>query len=371
LAHWLKLRRVVLARSGLAFAVLLVAVLGGIARGDQREANSLLATAYDRKARGDEEGALEAFDEARKAGAPAQRISLELAYMYLGRGDNTSARLELQAAAKGPDQALAAQARKQLAMLPRPWWADVYVESFGWHRARGANDHTDMVPTARMRILHRFSERLDFHGYAFAQATRDTASRGLDAAVPAIYADNSAMVGAGVLLRLAKRSIGLFAQVGPAFPIIDDGRDPVLFDARGGGFVSLASSACFEQYGTIENETWCIELYSEAVYTNRFDNDVQGFARQRTSVTYANTGPVSWQLFMELRAALDRNGDYFDNFVDAGLGPRWRLRRPLPIDLQVGMHAGSYLGRENVDPLPMQHDYVDVRALVTTYVEME
>lgn len=343
----------------------------GHARANPDEANELLATAYQCKARGDDKGALQAFDEAREAGASPQRVSLELAYLYLDRGDVHAARLELEGAVSGPDQALAAQARRQLGMLPKWWWADLYVESFGWTRARGANDHTDMVPTVRVRGLRRLGENLDLHAYLFAQATRDTASRGYGAAVPAIYADNRALTGGGFLLRLAKRSVGVFAQIGPAIALVDDHRDTVELDARAGAFTSLASAACYEQGGIIEAGTWCAELYSEVVYTSRFANDIQGIARARTSATYVETGPVSWQVFFEVRTALDRNGDYYDNFIDAGVGPRWRLRRPVPIDVQLGGHAGSYLGRENVDPLPMEHDYIDIRLLVTTYVEVE
>ena len=371
LAHRLKWCRVVQSANALRVAVALLVSIHGLAHANPDEANALLATAYDCKARGDEKGALQAFDEAREAGAPPQRISLELAYLYLGRGDVHEARLELEGAVAGPDQALASQARKQLAMLPQPWWADLYVESFGWKRARGANDQTDMVPTVRVRGLRRLLEDTDLNAYVFAQATRDTASRGFGAAVPAIYADNHAMTGGGMMLRLAKRSIGLFAQVGPAFALVDDHRDFVQLDARAGAFTSLASAACYEQGGIIEAGTWCAELYSEVIYTSRFSNDIQGIARARTSATYLETGPLSWQGFFEVRAALDRNGDYYDNFVDAGAGPRWRLRKPIPIDLQLGAHAGSYLGRQNVDPLPMEHDYIDVRLLVTTYVEVQ
>ena len=97
---------------------------------------------------------------------------------------------------------------------------------------------------------------------------------------------------------------------------------------------------------------------------------MQAFSRQRTGFSYLETGPLSWAIYFELRAALDRNGDYYNNFVDAGFGPRWRLRGPVPIDLLVGGHFGSYLGRENVDPVPERKDYVDFRVLLTTYVEI-
>jgi hypothetical protein len=348
-----------------------IAMVAGVPPATADEATELLASAYDLKARGDRDGAIDAFIEARRAGAAPQRIALELAYVYLSLGQTAAARFELDAAAAGPDAVLARAARRQLDELPSTWWADVYAESYGWTRLRGETDSTDLVPTIRVRGLRRLADRADLHAYVFAQATRDLASRGFGAAIPAIYADNRALTGGGMLLRLANRHVGLFAQVGPAITLIDDGHDAVELDVRGGAFLALASAACFEQGGIIENETWCAELYGEAVYTSRFDHDVQGFARQRTSFTYVETGPVSWQFFGELRAAFDRNGDFYDNFLDAGIGPRWRLRRPIAIDLQIGGHVGAYLGRENRDPAPMQQDYLDLRAFATTYVELD
>jgi hypothetical protein len=348
------------------------ALLGGFAQPARADdANALLATAYDKKARGDEQGAVEAFLAARDAGAAPQRIALELAYVHLSHGETIAAREELESAAKGPDLALAEQARRQLDQLPKRWWADFYAESFGWRRTRGEAQSTDLVPTVRLRGMRRLTEQTDVNVYLFLQATRDVASRGVGGAVAQIYADNRALGGGGVLFRLAERRIGLFAQVGPALALINDGKDTVQLDVRGGAFVSLASAACYVQGGILENDTWCAELYSEGVYTSRFSNNVQGLLRARTSFTYAETGPVSWQMFFELRGAVDVNGDYYNNFVDSGIGPRWRLRRPIPIDFLFGGHVGSYLGRQNVDPGPMEQDYVDLRILVTTYAELE
>jgi hypothetical protein len=345
--------------------------VGHSAHADDREGTYLLATAYDRKARGDESGAVEAFQAAREAGTQPQRIALELAYMYLARGDVKAARAELTVAAAGPDVTLAKQAQTQLDQFPGRWWADVYAESFGWSRIDGPNHSTDLVPTVRLRGLRRLHQTIDANAYVFAQATRDIASRGAgNGALPLIYADNSAMTGGGLLVRVLGGHLGLFAQIGPAMRLVDDGvRDAVQLDVRGGAVLSWASAACHQQGGIVEAGTWCAELYSEGVYTSRFNHDVQGFARSRVGFTYIETGPVSWQMYWELRAALDLNGDYYDNLIESGMGPRWRLNRPIRIDLLVGAHAGSYLWRENRDPAPANRQYVDARLLAATYVE--
>lgn len=325
------------------------------------DAAAWLSTAYQRKARGDLGGASAAFRAARAAGAEPQRVALELAYTQLALGDTAGARDELVTASRGPDAGLADQARRQLALLPGAWWGDVYAEAFGWHRARGAAGSTDLVPTLRVRAMRRLAPSLELDAYVFAQATRDTASRTVGA-VPQIYADDRALAGGGVLARFWRRRLGVFAQLGPAVPLI--GGAQLALDVRAGGYLAAATGACAQR-----GRATCAELYAEAVYTSRFDHDVQGLVRGRLARAYLDTGAVSWQLFAEARAAADRNGDYYNNLVDVGAGPRWLLRARIPVDVLLGGHVGSYLGRANRDPAPRSLGYADVRILATTYVE--
>jgi len=327
-------------------------------------ATAWMSAGYQRKASGDLGGALQAFEAARRAGADPQRVSLELAYAHLALGETAAARAEFAAASRGTDAEMARRADAELDGLPSPWWADLYAESFGWLRRKGATDNSDLVPTVRLRGFRRLTAGLSV--YAYAQATRDTASRGLGSGAPSIYADDTALAGGGLLLRVWNDRLGLFAQAGPALPLIDDDRDPVALDARAGSYLALETAPCSTPHHASPR---CEELYAEAVYTSRFDHDVQGFARARQSLRYLETGPVAWLAFWELRGGVDRNGDYYDNFVDAGAGPRWRLRGALPLDLLAGGHVGRYLGRENVDPAPDPLEYVDLRVLATTYVE--
>jgi hypothetical protein len=344
----------------IAVAVLLCST--GVQAEPAADAAAWLAAAYQRKARGDLDGAVAAFRAARAAGADPQRVALELGYTQLALGDTAAARDELATASRGPDAGLAAQARGQLAALPGPWWGDVYAEAFGWHRLRGAGGASDLVPTLRIRGARRLAADPELDLYVFAQATRDTASRVVGAA-PQLYADDRALAGAGALVRLWRRRLGLFAQLGPAVPLIGGGAELAL-DARAGGYLGAATPACESRgRGT------CAELYAEAVYTRRFDHDVQALARGRLARGYLDTGALRWELFVEARAAADRNGDYYNNFVDVGAGPRWRLRTAVPLDVLLGGHAGSYLGRAHRDPAPSSLGYADLRILATTYVE--
>ena len=137
---------------------------------------------------------------------------------------------------------------------------------------------------------------------------------------------------------------GAFAQAGPALALLDDGReDRLRLDARLGLFLAVASEGCAGAAGGGFRLAPCLESYGEATYVSRYDHNVIGFGRARAGVSYLATGPVRWQLLGELRAAVDRNQDYYNNLADVGLAHRWRLvargavrpaaggaRRPLP-----------------------------------------
>ncbi len=186
-----------------------------------------------------------------------------------------------------------------------------------------------------------------------------------------IYADDHAVLGVGVEARVWRRQIGFFAQVGPAFDLLDDGQPRVTLDARAGAFLGWETAGCAPEPSsvfTVGREP-CAEVYAEAVYVSRFASNVVAFARPRLAVSYLLMGPMAWQLVAEGRIAKDRNDDYYNNFADAGLAQRWRLLRPLRIDLMLGVHGGAYFGLAGRDPLPRPLTYADVRLQAATYLE--
>lgn len=318
-----------------------------------------LDVAYDYKAAGDLGAALEAFETALRASEGNQRILLEIGYTNLALRDFKAAGVAFAAAASGADRELAAQARRELEQLPDRWSADLYAESVGWYRARGAvNLDGDLVPTVRVRGRFKLLESVDLDAYIFAQATRDVASESAgQGAVPQIYADDYAMTGAGLLLRAWGGRAGLFAQIGPAFALLDTG-DRVDLDARAGATLGAETGRCRDRHAGLAG---CLEIYSEGVYASRFDNNIIGFARGRAALNYLSTGPLLWQYLVEARVAADLNRDDFNNFVDAGAGHRWRLLSPFALDVVATANAGTYLQRDR--------GYADLRILAATYLE--
>ncbi len=356
--------------------VLFILLAGGEARSAEQppsqEVQRLLEDGYQRKKAGDLEGALADFQQARSLGADAQRISLELGYLQVAQGRLEEARQGFTEAALGPDSLLAVQARRELEALPHHLWADLYLDTLGWSRTFGSGVPEDLVPALRGRVFVTPSLDLDLHFYVFTQITRDMASRDRGSlGVPEIYADNYTLAGLGVLTRFWSHRAGFFAQAGPAFNLMDDGRRRVSFEARAGLYFGLESSGCRPRPapGVGLLLAPCADAYGESIYISRFDHNVVGFLRGRAALSWLHTGPLLWQALIEARAAADRLGHYYNNLADAGVGHRWRLLAPIGFDLQLALHEGSYFGRHSVDPLPAQTRYTDLRLQASTYIE--
>ncbi len=339
-----------------------------------RTVDELLQLGWDRKAAGDLDGSAEAFEAALQEGADPHVVAMELGYLALERDDKRAARGHFRAA-KSAAQAQAREARTAMEGVPRPYRFDLYGEGYGWHRFVPERS-TNFVPMLRFRALWRPLERVDLEPYLFLQVSRDFSSRGGTGpgGVPLIYADNSLMFGAGVQLGLWRRQLGLFAQIGPAFNLLrDDGRNPVMLDVRAGAYLFLESPRCHPAPQGDDHEATiavdpCAELYSEAVYVSRFDHNLMAMARGRYAIGWLVTGPVAWQPIAEVRVFKDVNNDYWNNLVDGGVGHRWRLLRPIGLDVMLSVHVGTYFGLENVDPAPDTLYYSELRFQTATYI---
>lgn len=335
------------------------------------ETNTLEA-AYQAKAEGDVEAARRAFERALELGADPQRVHLELGYLAAGERRLEDARRHFEQAANGPDATASADARAQLRFLPNHFWMDGYLEGWAWYRLTGA-DSANLVPTLRLRGLWRPLLDHDFNFYLYGQVTRDVASRGAGPrSLPVIYADNHALVGGGAMYRFLDGHMAVFGQLGPAFNLRDDGGDIVKLDARVGVMAGIESHECrLPRFNGVRAFIGgCLEGYGEIIYVSRFDHDIVGVLRGRAGLNLLQFEFLLFQPLFELRALGGKNGDYYNNLVELGFGSRIRLLEPFVMDLYTSVHGGLYYGVENVDPLPDPPAFLELRALLTTYVEV-
>src|SRR5262245_46333528 len=85
-----------------------------------RDATELLNEAYRLKGEGRSNDAAEAFADAAAAGASAQLVAIELAYLAAARGDSGEARRRFTEALAGDDPKLAALARAEIDAMGKP-----------------------------------------------------------------------------------------------------------------------------------------------------------------------------------------------------------------------------------------------------------
>lgn len=335
-------------------------------------ATAALEEGYRAKAERDAAAARRAFERALALGADPQRVHLELGYVAAAQRRMADARRHFETAAGGPNAELAGAARTQLRFVPNHLWADVYFEGWAWYRFAGARS-ANFVPTLRLRGLWRPFLDADFNLYLYGQITRDIASRGVGPrSLPVIYADNHALLGAGIFYRFLENHAAVFGQLGPAFNLRDDGGEIVSLDARVGVLGGIASDECRLPHfnGMRLFIGGCVEGYGEIVYVSRFNHDIVGMVRGRVALNLLQVGPMLWQPLFELRALGGKNGDYYNNLAELGVGYRFRLLEPFLIDLTTTLHGGLYYGVQNVDPVPNPPVFLELRALLTTYAEI-
>jgi len=323
---------------------------------------------------GDHVGARRAFLTAGELGGDPQLIALELGYNALARGDRREAWEYFHEASEGPDPDKDAKALAQLEHLTGPFWGDIYGDTYGWWRLTPERS-LNAVPMIRARGYWTPWGKLDLHAYLFIQASRDLASRGRGPdGYPLIYADNTLMFGPGVLFRFLDRRAGVYAQLGPAVKLVDDGEQRWWFDARIAAYLSLEGGPTWP--GALPRGEWSKgadgvwrELYAEAVYASRFDHNIIAMARGRAGLSPLVSGSVAWQPLLQVRAFGDLHGDYWNNRADLGIAHRWRWQTKVPLDVLVGFNVGSYYGRENLDEAPDPLVFTELWLQAVTYYQ--
>ncbi len=334
-------------------------------------ARDWLQLAWTRKADGDLDGAEEALLAALEAGGDEASIALELGYLYHSQERYEESEAWFKRARQASSEGIR-QARTELQALQPRFWFEAYAQAFGWWRFYPCN-RKNFLPFAQLRAFWHPVQHIDLDPYLYVNASRDFASRGEGPlGFPVVYADNTLGAGVGVLYRYWERQAGVFAQMGTAVNLLNDGRQRVWFDMRVGGYVDLQDKEGCWPEPMIEGErygapmSFCWEAYGEVVYLSRFDHNVVAQARGRAGASAIVTGRVAWQPMLESRLHKDLINEYWNNLAEVGAIHRWRLLDPFRLDLMVGLHYGSYFGLYRVDPPPSTLGYAELRFLLET-----
>jgi tetratricopeptide (TPR) repeat protein len=227
----------------------------------------------------DRSAAREAYEEARQLGPPdvAARAQAELSALDAGTLDAGTIFTDIYA-------------------------APMYMERF---------DNLLATGIARIGVIAVGRPQLELYGSVrFTTDTRSTAG-----AVPEIYADNSIIPAVGARMRAGP--VTLFAEAGAAIPVVDGFADgPVLGDVRAGAFHSSAWGPDGLAGGRVG------ELYADAVYYSRFDDNIIATAIYRDGLRLPAGRLLAVDIYGRGGLSADTERHFFNNVAELGAGLR-------------------------------------------------
>lgn len=237
-----------------------------------------------------------------------------------------------------------------LAVISANAFADqvnVYSES--------STDSRTNNPVAFNRLLWQFSNYhfLDLAGNAYVGTgfSKDGRTKG-----DVIFNDNYAFISTGLNLSLTN-NLNAFVEYRNVVDELgretskskNDFRTGLTFFHR----QDLAESPVFHEH------------YSELIFSNRQLQNTFWMGRSRLGYNKNISGPFFAEAMLQGKGKLDRIGHYYENLVEAGPALRLRfLKRNYSLDLMGGYVMGRYLGREDIDPAPVDLAYNNWQALL-------
>ncbi len=203
---------------------------------------------------------------------------------------------------------------------------------------------------------------LPFRPYISARLIGDvkqTTGSTLGNANPQYLSETSVIFGVGVSTRAWNGMTGWF-EAGEAVKYLSQRKDvgTMIPDFRGG--ISYAKG-----FGHLLNggQGWFAESNDDGVFVSRFQRDFLLYTQNRTGYTLAPGeafGGFQTQFYWNYNATVDRNRQYWANFVETGPGVRFKLQSlPKSMLFSLNFLRGAYLLNEGN---PRRPNYFDLRA---------
>ena len=267
--------------------------------------------------------ALEAFQKAHKIDPDDQQVVMQIGYLQQQLGDDQAAAEAFQTIAMSGDEDRAEQAcaayrnvrGSSVKLLPNPWFAEVYAAP----EYRSHDDVAVLPIEGRVGVSYGSSSTVE--AYVSLRGTIDTRSGKADL-VPITYYDNAAFVAGGVRVQpFADVPVSLFAEAGAGYDIADQNRGRLRSDFRGGAVAYQqwnAEPPCAG--GSRFPFRFIADVYGEAIYYSRYDNNVLFYARARPGMRMFETPAwgVDGYLLGAISSDLKNNKD--DRFNEYGTG---------------------------------------------------
>jgi hypothetical protein len=279
---------------------------------------------------------------------------LQIAYTLVSMNRQEDATKLLEPLLASPSEEIRTGARYQLALLPSSplfarWWTRIYLAPFydtRWNTS---------FYFANLQEGYFLLENKKLSGYGFILASGDARSKG--GLAPTLFSDNAVITGLGVQ---AKPLTGLQIEVqqGIAFDILKSGtRSRTRGDFRAIGVYNWGIAPEFTLHPNVKFLfSTFIDLYSSAGYYSRYDNGI-GYLQARIGTRVSEVSYTALDLYVKGNFAGDTKKEFFNNFIDGGVGARF-----IP-DIRWGLYLigeyqrGMYIDRGgSINPYGKYYD---------------
>jgi tetratricopeptide (TPR) repeat protein len=306
-------------------------------RSGAQRADVFAQLGYLRLARGQTEDALKNFRAALELDPANEQVRMQTAYVLDSLGDEREAASifnAIAAATTDParrrDACRAAEVLAPLATrrLPRPFYSEIYT----------APDYHSQIDVAtlplRLRAGVEFGETAHTEVYGQLAMLKDNRS-GPTPPGPVIYFDNVLVLGGGITFRPTfAQGLALFADIGQAYDLIDQGRERWRYDARSGGeyFRTWAMMSRCPDDVTFPFRP-VLEVYGASVYFTRYSNLIS-YARLRPGLRALESARTSIDVYLHLFGVFDTAGEVYNNEFE--IGPGLMVTPDRHLSLRVG-----------------------------------
>ena len=266
---------------------------------------------------------LEAIDYFTRAYALTYQpdLAMQLGYLYDQINNKPKAYQYFKLAARSPNQPLALNAENaltnlsglQIKALPAPYFSEVFFTPFSQSRF----GITVRPFIARLGIEQ--NNRLHTRQYVFFRRTDDNQSANLGQ-VSQIYEDDVQIEGVGgQITPFPSVPIVGFVETGVAYDLVFRNRDRWRGDLRGGVMY-------YNQFGTAPayfdkltlGHTYYSDLYGDATYYSRYNNNVIGGVRTHQGIHLLQYHSSMLNAYVTGRVIADTQRQFFNNFAEVG-----------------------------------------------------
>jgi hypothetical protein len=292
--------------------------------------------------------------------APSDELALELGYLSQQLGHMDASLGYFNKAKKSKNKVISKKAEKSIGninpwqskLLPSPYYGEIYFAPFYFSRFSLA------VAPVIARVGKELNTRNHLKVYFITRYTKDDRS-GIFPRIDDIYEDNLFTYALGVQIQPIRTlpMIG-FLEAGRARDLIWRRRDRNSNDLRGGltygdGWQNIVSNP-MKKGGQLILDG---ELYANAIYYSRYNDDLITFGRLRENLTLIRYKKAALKFYLMAQGSVDTNRYFYNNIFEWGPGFSLHLTNKLRVNVEK--RFGYYLPVNSPTVNPYNKTYLN------------